>query len=75
MAVRQVPLALMTIRRTKGQQVKSGTRDHVCALLSEALALLDAEREIIVAIYVDQALEALECRVSDADLRPGQAAA
>ena len=51
--------------------MKSGTRDHVCALLSEALTLLDEDRKIIAAIYVNQALEALGCCVSDADRRPG----
>ena len=37
----------------------------------EALTLLDEDRKIIAALYVNQALEALGCCVSDADRRPG----
>ena len=40
-------------------EMKSGTRDHICALLLEALLLLDEEGEIVAGIHVNQALEAL----------------
>lgn len=58
----------------EGRNVTSGIRDHICALLAEALLLLDEEREIIAGIHVNQAMEALQCCVSAPDLRPGQAA-
>lgn len=45
--------------------MKSETKQHICALLTEALRLLDAEDQLLAAIQVSQAMEQIGCPVSE----------
>ncbi|WP_267395668.1 MULTISPECIES: hypothetical protein [unclassified Sphingomonas] len=47
------------------EPMATAAHQHVCALLGEALRLLDAEDQLLAAIHVSQAMEYLGCRISD----------
>jgi hypothetical protein len=43
----------------------TAAHQHVCALLNEALRMLDAEDQLLAAIHVSQAMEYIGCRISE----------
>lgn len=55
--------------------MRSEIRERVCALLTEALDLLDGEGAAIAGIQVAQAIETLRCGVSDPQDRSDSAVA
>ncbi len=50
--------------------MKAEMRDRICALLREAVRLMDREQATLAAIHVCHALDALRCPVSERPDRP-----